>query len=81
MFAELKKTPIRKRMPLSDALDEHTIIMSLDTWLQNQIKARKNRVATHPLWSKERLEGYEQGLIDMALDAKNQIKKLEGQQL
>lgn len=72
-------------MPFSAELSEHTKLMSLDTWLQNQIKARKDRLAArvvaHPLWSREKLEGYEQGLIDMALDTKNQIKKLEGQQL
>ena len=45
MFADLKKTPIQKRMPFSAELTEHTKFMSLDTWLQNQIKARKDRLA------------------------------------
>lgn len=65
-------------MPFSVELAEHTKFMSLDTWLQKQLKDRKSRVARRHRWSKDKQEGYEQGLIDMALDVKNEIKRLEG---
>lgn len=64
-------------MPFSVELAEHTKFMSLDTWLQKQLKDRKERVELHSNWSNEKLEGYEEGLIDMALDIKNEIKRLD----
>jgi hypothetical protein len=76
-FAQLKKGVYKTGMPFSAELSEHTKFMSLDTWLQKQLRDRKDRAASHPNWSNERIEGYEQGLIDMALDAKNEIKRLD----
>lgn len=78
MFDQLRKTRIQEVMPFSVELTEHTKFMSLDTWLHKQLKDRKSRVARRHRWPKEKLEGYEQGLIDMALDTKNEIKRLEG---
>lgn len=78
MFADLKKTSIQKFMPFSVELSEHTKFMALDTWLHKQLKNRKERLDAHSKQSKEWLEGFEQGLIDMALDTKNEIKRLEG---
>jgi hypothetical protein len=75
---QLKKKVYKASMPFSVELSEHTKFMSLDTWLHKQLKNRKDRAESHPKYSKEWLEGYEQGLIDMALDAKNEIKRLDG---
>lgn len=60
----------------STEVSEKTKLMSLDTWLGEQIKSRKERVQEHPHWSAEKHEGYERGIIDAMLDVKNQIKKL-----
>ena len=65
-------------MPFSEVLSEHTKFMTLDTWLEKQLKERKKRLEAHPHWTKEELEGYEQGIIDLALDLKNEIKRLDG---
>jgi hypothetical protein len=81
MFAELKRTPKLGVMPFTKELREKTKFMCLDTWLHTYLKNRKEKLALRAHWSKERLEGYEQGLIDMALDTKLEIKKLNGNQL
>jgi hypothetical protein len=65
-------------MPFSAEISEHTKFMTLDAWLERQLKNRKARVGAHERSSKEWLEGYEQGLIDLALDCKNEIKRLDG---
>jgi hypothetical protein len=82
MFDQLKKLPIVRTSPhdmFTKELREKTKFMALDTWLNKQLRQRKNRLEQHPKWSKEKLEGYEQGLTDMALDAKVEIKKLNGE--
>jgi len=76
-FDHLKKTFIASSMPFSVEVSEHTKLMTLCSWLHNELKTRKERLALFEGWSKEKLEGYEQGLIDMALDVKNEIKKLD----
>lgn len=82
MFAELKKLPKLKStqtdMPFTPLAEvrESTKLMSLDTWLSLQIKGRAERFKQHPEWSKEKREGYEQGIVDMALDVKNELKRL-----
>ena len=78
MFDQLKKAPTVRQMPFTVELREGTKFMTLDSWIEIHLKKRKERLATHPNWSKEKLEGYEQGLIDLALDAKIEIKRLEG---
>jgi hypothetical protein len=65
-------------MPFTKELREKTKFMALDTWIHNQLKTRKERLQQYAHWSKERLEGYEKGLIDMALDVKCEIRKLNG---
>jgi len=80
-FASLKKMakvskPTAAVMPFTTEVKESTKIMFLDTWLGKQIKQRNERLAQHPKWSKEKREGYEQGVIDMALDVKNELKRL-----
>lgn len=80
MFAELKKTPKLKITPpmftASTEIRENTKLMSLDTWLSLQIKGRQERLKQHPEWSNEKREGYEKGIVDMALDVKNELKRL-----
>jgi len=63
-------------MPFSVEISDHTKFMALDSWLEKQLRERKERL--HHSWSKEKREGYEQGLIDLALDLKNEIKRLDG---
>jgi hypothetical protein len=81
MFAELKRTPKLGAMPFTKELRERTKLTALNTWIHNQLKNRKERLLPFAHWSKERLEGYEKGLIDMALDVKNEIKKLNNNEL
>lgn len=69
---------MKKGMPFTATLEEHTKFMSLDTWLERQIKERNRRLLAHPKFSKQELAAYESGLIDMALDVKNEIKRLDG---
>ena len=80
-FASLKKTAKVKStpavMPFSTEVRESTKLITIDTWLMKQIKPRKERLEQHPDWSKDKLEGYEQGIIDLALDVKNEIKRLK----
>ena len=64
-------------MPFSVEISDHTRFMSLDVWLEKEIKHRDKRLAQHKNWSKEKLEGYEAGLVDMALDVKNKVKRLD----
>jgi len=78
MFAQLHKTPIEKAMPFSLEIGEHTKRMALDTFINSQLKKRDEKLAVHPDWSREKLEGYLQGLIDMALDVKLKLKELDG---
>lgn len=63
-------------MPFSAEVSERTKLMALDTWLGQQIKERHSRLAEYQGWTKEKREGYEQGIIDMALDVKNKLKDL-----
>jgi hypothetical protein len=77
-FAEFRKLPILEQMPFSTELRDSTKFMSLDTWVEKQLRERKKRLDMHSNWSEEKLQGYEQGLIDMALDAKVEIKRLNG---
>jgi hypothetical protein len=76
-FAELKKTYTARSMPFSIEISEHTKFMTLDSWIHRQIKDRQERMTLHSYASKEWLEGYEQGIIDLALDLKNEIKRLD----
>lgn len=61
----------------STEVAESTKLMSLDTWIREQIKTRKGRFEHHPDWSKDKLAGYEQGIIDAMLDVKNELKRLK----
>ena len=76
-FAELKKTPTARGMPFSAEISEHTKFMTLDSWIHRQLKDRGERLTLHSYASKEWLEGYEQGIVDLALDMKNEIKRLD----